>query len=64
MGKPGGTVYMFNSEGRPVEQLGAVSTVPGRDIYLTINRDFQFEVQKALSYFNGAIVVLERIQAG
>ncbi len=60
MGKPGGTVYLFNPEGKPVEQLGSAPNVPGRDIYLTIDRDFQVEVQKALSIFKGAIVVLER----
>lgn len=60
MGKPGGKVYVLNPEGKPVAELGSAPSVPGQSIYTTIDSDFQREVQKALSYFNGAIVVLER----
>lgn len=60
MGQPGGTIYVLSSEGKPVAELGSAPSVPGQAIYTTIDRDFQREVQKALSYFNGAIVVLER----
>ena len=59
-GKMGGSLYVFSPDGRPVSELGAAPNVPGQDIYTTIDRDFQQEVQKALSGFSGAIVVLER----
>lgn len=60
MGKPGGTLYVLNPEGKAVAELGTMVSAPGEDIYTTIDRDFQREVQKALSVYNGAIVVLER----
>ena len=60
MGQPGGTIYVLSPEGKPVAELGSAPSVFGQAIYTTIDRDFQREVQKALSYFNGAIVVLER----
>jgi len=60
MGKPGGTLYVLNPEGKAVAELGATASVPGEDIYITIDRDFQREVQKALSVYIGAIVVLEK----
>jgi len=60
IGKMGGRLYVFNPEGQPVGELGSAPAEPGQDITLTIQRDFQSEVQKALSVFDGAIVALER----
>jgi penicillin-binding protein 2 len=60
MGKPGGSVYVFNPEGKPVQELGSSSSIPGKDIYVTIDAEFQRQVQKAMSYFTGAIVVIEK----
>jgi penicillin-binding protein 2 len=59
-GKRGGTLYVFNPEGKLVSELASAPNVPGSDIYTTIDREFQIEVQKARSGFSGAIVVLER----
>jgi penicillin-binding protein 2 len=59
-GKRGGTLYVFSPDGRPVGELGSVAGEPGQEITTTLDRDFQREVQKALSVFNGAVVVLER----
>ena len=59
-GKPGGKLYVFNPQGQPVAELGSAPSEPAQDIYLTIKRDFQGEVQKALSIYDGAVVVLER----
>ncbi len=59
-GKRGGTLYVFNPDGKPVAELGTAAGEPGQDIYTTIDRDFQREVQKAMSVFTGAVVVLER----
>lgn len=59
-GKRGGTLYVFSPDGRPIGELGSAVGEPGQEITTTLDRDFQREVQKALSVFNGAIVVLER----
>ncbi len=59
-GKPGGTLYLFSPDGKPVKELGNASSEPGQDIYSTIDRDFQYGVQKAMSVYKGAIVVLEK----
>lgn len=60
MGKRGGTLYVFNPEGQPVGELGSVASQPGQEITTTLDLDFQREVQRAMSVFNGAIVVLEK----
>ena len=59
-GNRGGTLFVFSPDGKMVSQLGTVPNTPGKDIYTTLDRDLQLEVQKALSGFSGAIVVLER----
>jgi len=58
-GKPGGTLYVFSPDGRALTQVGEVAAEPGQDIYTTIDRDFQGQVQLALSGFRGAAVVIE-----
>jgi penicillin-binding protein 2 len=60
MGKRGGTLYVFSPDGRPIGELGSVAGEPGQEITTTLDRDFQREVQKAMSVYRGAIVVLER----
>lgn len=60
LGKRGGSLYVFSPDGRPVTELGSSPAQAGQDIYTTIERDFQREVQRAMSVYNGAIVVLER----
>lgn len=60
MGKRGGALYVFGPDGRLVSELGKAPNEPGQDITTTLNRDFQREVQKAMSVFSGAAVVLER----
>jgi penicillin-binding protein 2 len=60
MGKRGGTLYVFSPDGKAIGELGSVASEPGQEITTTIDRDFQTEVQKAMSIYNGAIVVLER----
>jgi penicillin-binding protein 2 len=59
-GVRGGTLYVFNPEGKPIAQIGSTPSQPGQDIYSTIDRDLQIGAQKALSIFTGSIVVLER----
>jgi len=59
-GKSGGSLYVFNPDGKPVAELGSSPSQPAGEIYTTLERDFQSGVQKAISGFSGAIVVLER----
>lgn len=59
-GTRGGTLYVFSPEGKPIQELGSASSQPGKSIYTTLDRDLQAGVQKAMSSFSGAIVVLER----
>ncbi len=55
-----GNSLCVNPDGKPIVELGSAASIPGEDIYTTIDRDFQYQVQKAMSSFRGAIVVLER----
>lgn len=59
-GERGGTLYVFDSEGKIVDQISQVPSGPGKDIYTTLDSDFQQNVQQAIAGFRGAIVVLER----
>lgn len=59
-GAHGGTLYLVNPEGKIIDQLGSTTSQPGQDIVTTLDRDFQYRVQKALSGFSGAAVVMER----
>lgn len=59
-GVRGGTLYVFSPEGKPIQELGSSPSQPGKNIHTTLDRDLQAGVQKALSAFSGAIVVLER----
>jgi penicillin-binding protein 2 len=60
MGKRGGTLYVFSPDGKPVGELGTAPSEPGQEITTTLDRDFQREVQRAMSVYNGAVVVLEK----
>jgi penicillin-binding protein 2 len=59
-GKNGGALYVFNPEGKLIGELGSTPSEPGQEIITTLERDFQYEAQKAMSVFKGAIVVMER----
>jgi penicillin-binding protein 2 len=58
-GDRGGILYMVNGEGEILSQLARSEAGPASEIYSTINKEFQLEVQKALYGYNGAIVVIE-----
>lgn len=58
-GKSGGTLYVVKPDGS-LTQLAQAASQPASDIQLTIDRDFQVQVQRALEGFRGAIVVMER----
>lgn len=59
-GKRGGALYVFNSQGQIVTRLAEKPAQPAQAIYTTLDRDFQREVERAISGFRGAVVVLER----
>ncbi|MFH2038491.1 MAG: penicillin-binding transpeptidase domain-containing protein [Chloroflexota bacterium] len=59
-GKRGASLYVVAPDGTILSNLAKVDPQPAQSIYLTIDRDFQKNVQDALGAFNGAIVVLER----
>src|SRR5258706_5092896 len=59
-GKTGGTLYVFDKDGKPIVTLGKSDPQPASSITLTIDKDLQFKTQKAIEGFRGAIVVIER----
>jgi len=58
-GKTGGTLYIVKPDGS-LTQFASAGSQPASDVQLTIDRDFQVQVQRALDGFRGAIVVMER----
>jgi penicillin-binding protein 2 len=59
-GKHGGALYVVDSNGGIVTRLAQSDPQPADSIYLTIDSQFQEQVQKAIAGFRGAAVVLER----
>lgn len=59
-GQRGGALYVFNDQGQIVTRLAETDAKPSQAIYTTLDRDFQENVERALSGFPGAVVVLER----
>lgn len=61
-GRPGGTLYATDTEGRPQEALASQPPEPPYAVYTTLNRDLQLHAQQAIedTQLTGAVVVLER----
>ena len=59
-GSRGASLYVVDPQGQIVTRLSETDVRPAESIYMTIESDFQREVQKAIAGFRGAIVVLER----
>jgi len=59
-GSRGASLYVVDPQGQIVTRLSQTDVSPAKSIYMTIESDFQAEVQKAIAGFRGAIVVLER----
>lgn len=59
-GKHGASLYVIDPVGQVVTRLAQTESEPAASITTTIDKDFQIEMQKAISGFKGAIVVLER----
>jgi len=59
-GKTGGTLYIAAKDGTILESLGKSDPKPASSLRLTIDKNLQYQAQKALEGFRGAIVVLQR----
>lgn len=59
-GKPGGTLYLVDPEGRIVSSLGKAESEPSASIALTLDSALQKQAQLALAGFTGSVVVIER----
>ncbi len=59
-GSRGASLYVMDSQGQIVTRVSQTDASPAESIYMTIEADFQEEVQKAIAGFRGAVVVLER----
>lgn len=58
-GRRGGTLYLIGPQGQILQNLGSVSSAPASSIYLTIDKNLQYQTQQALVGFQGAAVVIE-----
>jgi penicillin-binding protein 2 len=59
-GQRGGTLEEIAPDGTLVKSLAQGDSRPAQSVYLTIDKDLQKQVEKALNGFNGAAVVIER----
>ena len=59
-GKPGGTLYLVEPDGRIVSSLGKVNAKPSASIALTLDSELQKQAQLAIAGFSGSVVVIER----
>jgi penicillin-binding protein 2 len=60
-GKPGGTLYVIGPQGGVIgDPLGNSPSEPAASIYLTFNKDVQYQAQQAMIGLRGAAVILER----
>ncbi len=59
-GQRGGRLYILNPDGTIGAALGQSGQTSGSSIHLTLESDFQRQVQDALKGLTGAVVVMER----
>jgi penicillin-binding protein 2 len=59
-GKHGGSLYVVDANGQPIQKLASSDPQPADSVYLTLDRNLQFQTQRSLNGFIGAAVVLER----
>lgn len=59
-GQPGVALYVTDPQGNVITRLGAKDPVPSQSLYTTLDAALQFQAQRAIQGFTGAVVVLER----
>lgn len=59
-GKRGASLYVVKPNGEIVTRLSQTDSEPAYAIYTTIDKNLQYDAQRAIAGFRGAIVVLER----
>jgi penicillin-binding protein 2 len=59
----GGQHIEVDAQGRPVKRTQALISIPGKEVYLTLDMEFQKAVEKRMADYNGAVIVLD-IQSG
>jgi cell division protein FtsI/penicillin-binding protein 2 len=60
LGTRGASLYVTNASGEILSRLSQTDSSPSHSIYSTIDATFQYNVQRSLMGFRGAIVVIER----
>jgi len=58
-GNRGGTLLVLDENDDVVTQLASVAAEPAQEVFTTLDKEFQLDVQAAMSGYYGAIVVLE-----
>lgn len=59
IGKKGASLYVIKPDGTVETRIAVTDSQLSQSIYTTIEQDFQSEVERAISGFKGAIVVME-----
>ncbi|MBN2084274.1 MAG: hypothetical protein JW748_03550 [Anaerolineales bacterium] len=60
-GRPGGTLMVTAADGTPLINLAKADPKPASDVYTTLDRDLQAQIERTvLGPYNGAVVVLHR----
>ncbi len=58
-GVDGGKRIEVDVRGEPLRILSSIDPLPGADVELTIDADFQAAAEKALAYYSGAVVIMD-----
>ncbi|MEW5940886.1 MAG: penicillin-binding transpeptidase domain-containing protein, partial [Chloroflexota bacterium] len=59
-GKHGGTLYVVGPQGQILSQLAKSEPQPASAVYLTLDKNLQYQAERAIAGFTGAVVVIER----
>jgi penicillin-binding protein 2 len=59
-GKHGGTLYIVGPQGQIVSQLAQAAPEESSSVYLTLDKNLQYQAERAIAGFTGAVVVIER----
>jgi penicillin-binding protein 2 len=59
-GQRGVSLYVTDSQGRTITRLGTRDPEPADSVYTTLDGALQYQAQRAINGFTGAVVVMER----